>query len=228
VEHSPLFFPPWLPTELRKAFPNPNAPTVDPAGRGVANAVVYVKGVNPEESRPWQHEPVTVFLRDYQLRVEQGDNTAATGFVRRGDRIEVVSRETRFHLARAGGAAFFTLSLLEPFKARSRTLTQKGVVELTEASGYYWLRAYLFVDDHPYYTRTDAEGNFTVKNVPPGHYQTVAWLPSWHIAGHERDAEARSICRLFYRPPVERTQPVQVPPHGDVTLEFTFREKLFR
>jgi plastocyanin len=38
-----------------------------------------------------------------------------------------------------------------------------------------WMRALVFVFDHPYYAVTPREGNFELKNLPPGTYTIEAW-----------------------------------------------------
>lgn len=38
-----------------------------------------------------------------------------------------------------------------------------------------WMQAYLGVYDHPYFAVTGADGQFTLKDVPPGTYVVEAW-----------------------------------------------------
>ena len=38
-----------------------------------------------------------------------------------------------------------------------------------------WMRAFVFVFDHPYFDVTAADGKFILKNVPPGRYTIAAW-----------------------------------------------------
>jgi len=38
-----------------------------------------------------------------------------------------------------------------------------------------WMFAYIGVVDHPYFAVTDKDGNFTIKNVPPGKYTVEAY-----------------------------------------------------
>jgi hypothetical protein len=203
--------------------PNPNAPRIDPASRGVAGAVVFLRGVGAT-ARPWDHPPVRVEMRDRSFHVVQGGADTRIGFVRRGEPVEMVSREQRFHVLHAGGAAFFSLTFPDPEKPRVRRLDAKGLVELTSAAGYYWMRAYLFVDDHPYYARTDAAGAFRIEGVPPGRYEVVCWLPSWREARHERDPETSLVTRLSFRPPLERARPLDLPSRGSVTADFTLTD----
>jgi hypothetical protein len=153
---------------------------------------------------------------------------ARTGFVHRGQSVEMASREPVFHILRASGSAFFSLTFPNPDRPRVRSLTEPGLVELSSGAGYYWMRAYLFVDDHPYYTRTDAQGYYQLSQVPPGRYQVVCWLPNWNVARHDRDPESTVISRLFFRPPVEREQHVEVRASGAVAADFTMSKALFQ
>ena len=38
-----------------------------------------------------------------------------------------------------------------------------------------WMQAWIVVVDHPYYAVTDASGEFTLTDVPPGKYQLQLW-----------------------------------------------------
>jgi hypothetical protein len=202
--------------------PNPNAPCIDAATSGVGAAVIFLRGVDPRRGRQWDLPPVRVEQTDYHLLVCQGDAAGRDGFVRRGDRIEMVSSGPAFHALHATGAAYFGLTFPDAAQSRLRTLDQPGLVELTSAAGYFWVRGYLFVDDHPYYTRTNTEGRFTLPQVPPGRYEVVCWLPNWHEAGHDRDPETSQVVRVTFRPPVEHVKTVDVPPNGTQEVQFTW------
>lgn len=203
----------------RQVHPNPNAPMVSPGG-AVGNAVVFLRGVDVRRSRPWDLPPVRVVQRGYEVHVRQGGAEARDGFVRRGEAVEMVSAEPVFHSLHAGGAAYFSLVFPDPDRPRRRVLDRAGLVELSSAAGYYWARAYLFVDDRPYYAHTDAAGRFVLPRVPPGEYEVVCWLPSWREASHERDPETSLVVRLHFRPPVERVRKVRLDPGA--TREVTF------
>jgi hypothetical protein len=211
-------------TREKHCDPNPNAPVVDPATRGVGHVVVFLRGVDPNRSKPWNHPPVRIEQRRRQFHVLQGALDSRVGFVRRGDSIRMVSREPVFHSLHASGAAFFTLAFPDPDDPCARRLTTNGVVELTSAAGHYPMRGYLFVDEHPYYTRTDAQGRFVLEQVPPGRYEVVCWMANWIEARHERDPETNIVTRLFFRPPLEHIQTVTVPAGEPGTLpELHFR-----
>lgn len=201
-------------------FPNPNAPTLDPKTRGVQGAVVFLERVELEQSRQWNHDPVRIEIHDEQIRVLQGDAVNRAGFVRRGDQIEMVSRDLAFHTLCARGSAFFALTFPDPDQPLRRRLTCTGLVELSSAAGKYWHRAYLFVAEHPYYTRTDEHGRFKLEHVPPGEYVVRCWHPNPKVKAQDRDPNMGFILRHHYAAPIERKQSVQVRLGFDSRAEF--------
>ena len=38
-----------------------------------------------------------------------------------------------------------------------------------------WMNAFIKVVDHPYHAVTDANGKFTIKDIPPGTYTVEVW-----------------------------------------------------
>ncbi len=192
-------------------WPNPNIPVIDPTTRGVRGAVVFLRGVDPSRARPWDLAPVHVEIRDRLLQVKQGDAIGHTGFVRRGDTFEGVTHDTGvFHSLRGEGADRFMLPFPDADQPRPRRLSRPGIVELSSGNGQFWMRAHLFVVEHPYFTHTDDLGGFTFEQVPPGEYDLVCWLPDWHEAGHDIDADSWLVARVNYRPPVESIVRVRV------------------
>jgi hypothetical protein len=215
----PSFYAPLSPLSERQGtpkreWPNPNAPAIAAAGRlkGIGGAIVYLRGVDPRKGRPWDHPPVRIEQREYQIHVRQGEMDTHVGFVRRGAAVKMLSCDEAFYSLQARGAAFFTLLFLQPDQPRGRILDRAGLVELTSGAGQFWMRGYLFVCDHPYYTRTAADGSFRLSQVPPGDYEVVCWLPNWKPASRELDADTWQITKMTFLPPRERSRPVHVRP----------------
>ncbi len=215
------------PGGLAAEWPNPHAPAIDATTRGVGGAVVFLRGIDPARARPWDHPPVRVAVRDSQYHVAQGETEARTGFVRRGDGVTIVSEDRRFQAVQARGAAFFTVTLADPGVSCQRALTQSGLVELASNSGQFWARGYLFVADHPYLTRTDAAGRFSLQQVPTGRYELACWLPDWHEASRELDGETANVCRLTFRPAVVKLRDVTVERAAVRTADFTYASEDF-
>jgi hypothetical protein len=216
------------PFKKRQIQPNPNVPRIDPRTGGVGNAVVFLRGVDVAKSKAWDLPPVQVEQRGIQLHVHQGETDSSYGFVRQGDSIEMVSGDPFLHALHARGASFFTLMFPEPGQPLARPLKEKGLVELTSAAGCYWMRAYLFVGDHPYYARADSQGRFILKQVPPGRYDLVCWIPNWKEARHERDPETGLVTRLFFAPPVELVQEVILNPQETQEIQFLVSDEAFK
>lgn len=189
---------------------NPHLPRVNPNGKGVGEAVIFLRKVEPSRSKPWDLSAVRAEMNEGHIRIEQGTAGHLTGFVRAGQEIEMVSHSKELEILRARGSAFFTLAFPEPEKPLRRKLRASGLVELTGATTNYWARSWLFVVDHPYYTRTDTEGRFTLDNVPAGHYELVCWMPNWLVGRFERNPENLYVGRLWFLPPMEMTEIVQV------------------
>jgi hypothetical protein len=197
-----------------RSWPNPNPPAVHPATRGVAGAVVFLQGVDPRRACPWNHPLLTVQQRDFQIHVLQGGSDRRTGFVRRGTAVTFTSVQPVLDSLQARGAAFFSLPFPIDAQPCTRILDRRGTVELSSGVGHFWMRAYLFVDDHPYYTHTDSSGRFALEQVPPGTYEVVCWHPDWHEAGRELDADTGLVTRLTFRPPVTSKQAITLKAGG--------------
>ena len=86
--------------------PAPNLPAIDAAG-GVGGAVVYVRGIDPATARVWDRPPVIVEMHDERPMIRQGDDApGSVGFVRQGDEVTFVSRQSLFHSLRVRARHF--------------------------------------------------------------------------------------------------------------------------
>jgi hypothetical protein len=199
--------------------PNPHTPNIDSTTQGVGGVVVFLRGIDPEKARPWDHPPVTVILHDEQAIVRNGEaQPGLVGIVRKGDAVTFVSSQKMPHNVRVRGSAFFTLTLPEPDKLRRRTFNEAGRIEVSSANGHLAIRGHLFVDDQPYYAITNPQGQFSMPLVPAGNYELVCWRPDWRIDRRERDPESLTYVRLNFVPPKENSLPVTIRPGETATV----------
>jgi hypothetical protein len=198
------------PREPLRTWKNPFAPLVHPRSRGVEEAVVFLRGVDVQRARPWDHPSARVEFAGQQMQIRQGEKLSRHGFVRRGCELEVVSEEAILHNLRGRGAAFFSLPLVDQHRVQTRLLRDSGIVALSEGVGRFWMRAFVFVDDHPYFTRTDAQGSFRLDQVPEGEYELAVFLPSWHVTAMERDPGWSQVSAVTFQPPLLLVRKVQV------------------
>lgn len=206
---------------------NPFAPVVDPANRGIANALVYLKNVDPARSKPWDWPPLRVEHRDFQLQLIQGVEQRLLAVVRTGSNVEMVSHDPELHTLRARGAAFFSLEFPESNKPLTRSFDRTGIVELTSGAGYYWLAADVLVTEHPYAAITPSDGRFELKAVPNGEYEIVCRVRNWQVTAVETDPETGLFFRQKYAVPLELTSSVIVPSKGRVEQSWTVNLSMF-
>ncbi len=191
-------------------WPHPQAPRVDPRSGGLGGAVVFLRGIAPAQARPWDYPAARIEIAEAAIDIVQGDQRGRIGFVPVGSAVDMISRESLRHLLCARGAAFFSQPLTEPGITRTRTFNKPGPVELSSGAGYFWMRAHLFVCEHPYFTQTDARGRFTLKQVPAGPVEVVAWLPNWREVSHEVNSDTGFRTNVEYAEPLTIVRPVSV------------------
>ena len=76
-------------------------------------------------------------------------------------------------------------------------------------------------------TLTDAQGTFTLEQVPPGHYELICWLPSWEVHRRERDPETGQTTRISFAPPVEKARKVTIGPRERAEVQVSLRAQDF-
>jgi hypothetical protein len=204
---SPSLPPPHEPV---RQWPNPLRPLIDEETQGVGDVVVFLRKVDLDRSRLWNHKPVRIDQQNYNFSIHQGEAVSRIGFVHRGDAVEMVSRDAGYYLLQARGAAFFTLSFLDPDRPLKRTMSQNGVVELTGAAGRFWMRGFLIISEHPYLTRTDLYGDFALEQIPEGEYELATWMPRWQVDRVEYDPSWNLASRVTFRPPLEQVRHITV------------------
>jgi hypothetical protein len=81
-----------------------------------------------------------------------------------------------------------------------KTFARAETIIPVKCNQHPWMKAYVNVLKHPFFTISAADGSFTIKDVPPGKYTVVAW--------HEKFGE--------------QTMEVTVPASGAGTANFSF------
>jgi hypothetical protein len=103
-----------------------------------------------------------------------------------------------------------------------------GVVNLRCNGGHVWMNAEMMVVPHPYYAVTDESGQFELNDVPPGHYEVVAWHEGWRQLGKENALDVlsqKTVQRAIFSEPRTWEQSVTVNGGSVSAIEFTISEK---
>ena len=145
----------------------------------VQNVFVYVKkGLPTGKSFPAPRKGAQVNQKKSMFRPRvQGILIGQEVFMRNSDpvihNVRSLSSENRpFNIGQPAG----TPDRKKVFKDK------EGPIEL-RCDFHPWMRAYLFVMEHPYFAVTDAQGRFTIKGLPAGSYT----LAIWHEAFGEQE-----------------------------------------
>jgi plastocyanin len=145
-------------------------PSASPEMRSV---VVYLKGVKVDAATP----PV---MRA-EIRQEHETFSPRVVAVTRGSTVDFPNFDPFFHnVFSLSGAGTFDLGRYPNGQSRSRQFTRAGIVKVY-CHIHSQMSATILVLDHPFFATPEADGEFTIANVPPGQYTLVGW--------HERVGE---------------------------------------
>ena len=135
--------------------------------RGIQNVVVSLAGVPlAEQDRP---APSRLTLDNTSCRFDPHMAVLTTGSI-----LEATNSDRFFHSVHVYG--LFNLNVgLGPGQSKVvRTLSRPGRY-VVRCDVHGWMRAYLWVDDHPYHAVSAEDGSFRIENVPAGSYTLTAW-----------------------------------------------------
>ena len=141
--------------------------------------------------------------------------------------MQIKSSDPVLHTVHMLGAATYNLPF--PFQDQfiSRTMHISGRVEMKCNAGHVWMNAEALVVPHPYYAITDARGNFTLSNVPPGNYEVEAWHEGWKVVSEETILDVGSqvmVKRPIYSQPRTWQKQVTVHPVHNASVDFELSE----
>ena len=141
----------------------------------IKNVFVYIqKGLPAGKSYPAPKKPALLDQQRSMFRPRiQGLFVGQDFAMRNSDpiihNVRSLSQENRpFNIAHPAG----TPDRLKRFSDK------EGPIEL-RCDFHRWMRAFVFVMEHPFFAVTDSQGQFTIKNLPPGEYTLASWHESF-------------------------------------------------
>ena len=157
-----------------KPYPRDEVKLVGAKGE-IKNVFVYIrKGLPAGKTYPAPKKPALLDQQRSMFRPRiQGLFVGQDFAMRNSDpiihNVRSLSQENRpFNIAQPAG----TPDRLKRFSDK------EGPIEL-RCDYHRWMRAFIFVMEHPFFTVTDAQGRFTIKNLPPGEYTLATWHESF-------------------------------------------------
>lgn len=152
------------------ASPASAQPLIVDSKGNVANAVVYVKdGLGPHHFNP----PQAVVALDQRGCVYQPRVVALMA----DQTLEIHNSDATIHNVHATPRTNGEWNKAQPSGARIlQTSFPKPELAIPFMCNVHpWMRAFVFVFDHPFYAITPASGTFHLSNLPPGAYTIEAW-----------------------------------------------------
>lgn len=188
---------------------------------GVANTVVFLRNVT--RGKPMDLPAARRSLNQKSCRYEPHLLLVPVDAV-----LTVKSSDPLLHTVHMSGSADYNLPFTAAGQEITRPMTRDGVVSLRCNAGHVWMNGEMIVAKHPYYAVTDQEGNFEIKDVPPGDYELAAWHEGWRVVGesalYDLSTQAR-VKRPVFSDPVMWSKSVRVTPHSTVEVGFTLEER---
>ncbi|MDP4221023.1 MAG: carboxypeptidase regulatory-like domain-containing protein [Bacteroidota bacterium] len=191
-----------------KSHPNPGKPNSDGA---LPNCIVGIEHIT--EGKDFAKHEYALDQRgcDFQPHVQ---------IARIGSPIVVSNSDKalhNYHITR-NGETLINEAQPEGAPAREVELKQKGLHVVT-CDVHPWMRGYIWMADHPYYTLTDASGAFALSDVPPGKYKLTLWRDNWSA---EEVKNAKGVIDSYkWGKDIVKEQEITVEAGKDVVVDFT-------
>ena len=132
------------------------------------------------------------------------------GVMRNGDKLTVKNSDPVLHnihtyeiIGRAKKTVFNVSQPPELKEINKTVKLKRGTAMKVECDAHDFMHAFTFVAKNPYFAVVDADGNFSIDDVPPGTYK----IRAWHGTLGERKGK------------------VTVEPGGTARVDFTFKGK---
>ena len=169
--------------------------SVAEGSKGIEGVIVSLEGVT--KGKPLGKQE-TVVLENRGCRFVPSVATTVVGSTLEVQNTDPVLHTTHARLDSRFGASVWNVVQPEGAAAVSKPLPRNALIDV-RCDLHPNMKAFVLVFNHPYFTITDAEGNFELGKVPPGTYQLRAW--------HARLGS--------------REKPIAVPSQGVLTADVT-------
>jgi plastocyanin len=145
---------------------------------GIRNAVVSLRGLPPGTKWTKDVKPVKMD----QVKCEFVPRVV---LVPVGGTVEFLNSDRLLHNVRSDAKENSPFNRAQPH-ARTISIAFKNPETLrVDCDLHSWMRAWVVVTEHPFYTITNEDGQFVFENVPPGKYTVQVWQEALGIVTQE-------------------------------------------
>lgn len=166
---------------------------VSPSNRGIANVVVRLRDVTRGKALPK--------AKTVRLRQKACEYSPRVAIFPAGSRVRIENEDGILHNTNTRSEVNRSFTIAQPGFRRifEKRIDEPEMPIRIRCDVHSWMTAWWVSQEHPYYDLTDANGSFSLTDVPPGDYTIEAW--------HETLGTI--------------TRAVKIPPHGvlDITID---------
>jgi hypothetical protein len=159
---------PYCQSQHTSAPPTEEDAVVGPGGE-LANVFVYIKDIKGNFATP--STPVTIDQKGCQYHPH-------VNAVMVGQSLEIKNDDATLHNIHALPTVNSQFNEGQPVQGMVST-KKLDKVEMTpfkiKCDVHGWMKSYMAVMPHPFYSVSQTNGTFTISNLPPGQYTVVAW-----------------------------------------------------
>jgi plastocyanin len=111
-----------------------------------------------------------------------------------GQKVEFLNSDALFHNVRSitNNNEIFNVAMPNKNDRVTKVFNKAEMFVQTKCSVHPWMSAYIAVMDNPFYSITNAQGEFSIKNLPPGHYTLELWHEVFGTQAKEIDVAENS------------------------------------
>ena len=142
---------------------------VSPSTHGIENVVVRLRDV--PRGKPFPKS------KTVRLRQKECEYAPRVAIFPAGSRVRIENEDGILHNTNTRSEINRAFTVAQPgFRRVFETSIEEPEMPIRiRCDVHSWMTAWWVVQEHPYYDLTDAQGNFSLANVPPGTYTLEAW-----------------------------------------------------
>jgi plastocyanin len=169
---------------------------ISPENKGIRYVLVWLEDVKLPDGYKPPRQDLVLDNKNCQFEPHAAVTTV-------GSTIEATNSDDVFHTTNLYGATSENMPLVSKGSSQRTVARRPGTIPV-KCDKHGWMQAFIRVDPHPFHAVTDADGKFSIANVPAGTYKLKSWHEVYYGQDTEVTAKPDDITTLEIKYPTER------------------------